>query len=395
MKDPENIDLIRQMKQVLQAYEEPYMEGAWEQFSAKPKKRLLPYWSWAAVAAVFIILGSVWIFSYKQTSGTVQLKVAEKKLNMSPPAKQSPDSRASITDQFSPGEKHAGHAKHLFSKRQSDIKPTNNLEGLLIAENNIEVASSLAPGLLRSAEVQYTERKPTLIATDKFMNFLVNQGKEADQEKIAKKAAKLEYASNWGFGVEVLPTVSEAALSVGAGLTTQYKISEHFSVGSGISYVQLQAGKSLTPGVSLLSSKQLQSVNANFQGIDIPLNLVYNINKSIYTAVGVSYFNVIKEDRKNTFISEREVTALSTNPVTGLAANTRSFVSETTQEPATESLLNGRSYLGFFNFSIGRKQELFKKRNIFIEPFIKVPIGKLSQQELKMMNGGMKFRLAF
>jgi hypothetical protein len=224
-----------------------------------------------------------------------------------------------------------------------------------------------------------------------FMDFLV-------EEQAANKnqaVAKVKGGSKWDFGVEILPTVSNSAVNVGAGLMTEYKLSEHFSVGSGISLVQLQAGRALTPGVSMLSSRQLQSVDANFRGIDVPLNLVYNINKNLYTSVGVSYFNVIQEDSRNTFVSEREVASMATDPVTGITANVRSFVSETMEEPNSETMLSDKSYLGFFNFSIGRKQEILKKYNIFIEPFIKLPVGKLSRQDLQLTNGGMKFKVAF
>jgi hypothetical protein len=395
MKDPENKELIRQMKEVLQTYEEPYMEGAWEQFSEEQKTNTMPYWRWMAVAALFLLIGSIWLFSFRQTSDRIQVQIAKKKTLVIPLVKQPLESKIRAADQLAQSRKPVIDSKSKLFLSQSGLRSSSSMDGQIISENDIKNAKILPIGQPQSVELKIAKEVPIVPQRDKFMNFLVDQKKIAEQGKMAESTAKLKSASRWGFGLEILPTVSEAALNVGAGLTTQYKLSEHFSVGSGISFVELQAGKSLTPGVSLFSTKQLQSVDANIRGIDIPLNIVYNINKNFYTAVGVSYFNVLKEDRKNTFVSERQISAFSSDPVTGIAANIRTFVSETTQEADTETMLNGKSYLGFFNFSIGRKQELFKKYNIFIEPFVKVPVGKLSEQELKMLNGGVKFRLAF
>jgi hypothetical protein len=395
MKDPENNDLISQIKEVLHEYEEPYMDGAWEQFSSKQERRVIPFWRWMAAAAVFVLVGSIWLLSSKQPLDKVQVIVAKRETLPLPSAKAPEAIGTPALGQVAITKKPLNNLKHFNSEQQAGIMNSATLTTPMIAENNIKEVDVLPDGRMRVAEVEFTARRATGANRDKFMNFLVDQAKIHGQKHEADAKKEVKTASNWRFGMEILPTLSEAALNVGAGLSTQYKLSEHFSVGSGISYVALQASKNLTPGVSLLSARQLQSVDANFRGIDIPLNLVYNINKNLYTAVGVSYFNIIKEDRKNTFVSEQQVSSASSDPVTGLAASTRTFVSQTIQEPATETLLNGKSYLGFFNFSIGRKQELFKKYNIFIEPFIKVPVGKLSQQEMKMMNGGMKFRLAF
>jgi hypothetical protein len=417
MKDPENKEFIAQVKDVLQSYEEPYEEGAWEQFSEKKKVKSFVAWRLAAVAAVFLVVGSVWIIlSNQEVEQTVSKLVNQKGVAVpkSILPQQSPKSGAPMLAMIKPQREvtRSANAQPEISALGFHANPSsrfaevNTVENKLaentIAENSLTTdhlsagsASSQTKSLQTKinqtgpADMQVAKVKPTEVGADKFLRFLVEEGKSTE------KTAKATSGSNWDFGVEILPTVSDAALNVGAGLTTEYKLSKHFSVGSGISYVALQSGRSLTPGVSLLSSKQLQSVDANFRGIDIPLNLVYNINKKLYTAVGVSYFNVIKEDRKNTFVSEREVSSLVMNQATGLVANTRTFVSETSEEAGTETLLNGNSYLGFFNFSMGTKQDVFKKYKIYIEPFIKVPVGKLSQQELKLLNGGMKFKVAF
>lgn len=395
MKDPGNKDAINQIKEILQTYEEPYLDGAWEDFSKKQEKSALPYWRWSAVAALILLIGSVWLFAPKQLENNARKQVSTRKFKVLPEIQHHIDTSIGNLKEIPQMQHQKLATNHLNIKsRMRIIIPCDGGNSILV-ESNVNPAPRLSNAQVQVAELKADLEKPLPPANDRFMDFLVEQKDDKVKGNISNVTAKASSGSKWDFGIEILPTVSDAALNIGAGLTTQYKLSEHFAFGSGISFVELQAGKSLTPGVSLLSTRQLQSVDANFRGIDIPLNVVYNINKNLYTAVGVSYFNVISEDRKDTFVSDRQVSASATDPSTGLAANTLRIVSETSQEPATETLLNGKSYLGFFNFSVGRKQELFKKYKIFIEPFIKVPVGKLSQQDLKMTNGGMKFKLSF
>ncbi len=397
MEDLHDKDLIARMTAVLHEHEEPYAEGAWEEFLGSKKSVPLVNWKWLSVAALILVAGSVWLFypadhSVKSTAALA----LRKPVKQAPAEVQQPPKTAAeelhLDKQVQTARRSARSSRPASTRyiAQNDaVKPPLN-------EFSREVVTITATAQVEKTSSYSTKTnedtdKAKLTRPSTFLDFLKEEKAQNKKEAVAKTSSR----SKWDFGVEVLPTVSNSAVNVGAGLMTEYRLSEHFSVGSGISLVQLQAGKALTPGVSMLSSRQLQSVDANFRGIDIPLNLVYNINKNLYTSVGVSYFSVIQEESKNTFVAEREVSNVGTDPITGLTANVRTFVSETMQEPGSETMLNGKSYIGFFNFSIGRKQEVFKKYSISIEPFLKVPVGKLSQQELQLTNGGMKFKVAF
>ncbi len=397
MEDLHDKDLIARMKAVLHEHEEPYAEGAWEEFLGSKKSVPLVNWKWLSVAALILVAGSVWLFypadqNVKSTAAVaVRKSVKQAPADVQQPAK-TPVEELQLDKQVQTAKRSERSSRSESTRyiAQNDaVKPS-------LPEFSREVETMTATAQVEkispsSTKTNVDTTKAAGAGPSTFLDFLREEKAQNKKEAVAKTSSR----SKWDFGVEVLPTVSNSTVNVGAGLMTEYRLSEHFSVGSGISLVQLQAGKALTPGVSMLSSRQLQSVDANFRGIDIPLNLVYNINKNLYTSVGVSYFSVIQEDSKNTFVAEREVSNVATDPITGLTANVRTFVSETMQEPGSETMLNGKSYLGFFNFSIGRKQEVFKKYSIFIEPFLKVPVGKLSQQDLQLTNGGMKFKVAF
>lgn len=392
MKDPQDTDLIKQVKKVLDEYEEPYLEGSWEHFSGSQKKVLFFSWRWALAAASLLIIGSIWIFSREVSIDKESSRIAHNHISDLPSAKKPIPTAKPSNDPalFTTLPKFV--AKVPVLKKPADLSGTKTVQIAALVpvedlENNVAVVATQLKATKREGIGRERDNRDN--STARIMDFLTAQSAKDNSVK-----PKLDRKSNWNFGVEILPTMSNAAVNVGAGLTAELRISKHFAVGSGISMVGLQAGKSLTPGVSLLSTKQLQAVDANLTGIDIPLNIVYKVNKNLYTSLGVSYFNVVQERRSNTYVSERQISEASTDAATGLENNIRTFVSETTQEPARETLLNGKSYLGFFNMSIGRKQQI-SKFNIYIEPFVKLPIGKLSQQELKLTNGGMKFRVSF
>jgi len=165
--------------------------------------------------------------------------------------------------------------------------------------------------------------------------------------------------------------------------------------------MQLESGNTVSApsmakvSISSLSQKQLLAVDANIKAIDIPVGIVYQISKDIYTSAGVSYFNVLSEKRSITYGLTSQASEAYANPATGLVQDREVLNSVAVEEPVAETPLKGNSYLGFFNFSIGRKQQIFNKYNVLIEPFIKVPIGKLSTQDLNLMNSGLKFQISF
>lgn len=237
-----------------------------------------------------------------------------------------------------------------------------------------------------------------LLKKQNTIDFLLS---EAKSSQLAAHTVKKEKSAKWGFGVEIMPTVMKSNLNVGAGLTTDYRLSDKFSLSSGISILQLKAGAAVgqnpnaKSSLKALSSKQLTATDANLSAIDIPVGLVYHVNKNFYASAGVSYFNVIREKRSNTYETTAEFYTSGVDASTGNTALYQAVKSESVAEPAQESPLKGNSYLGFFNFSLGREQHLSGRYTIIIEPFVKIPVGKLSDQELKLMNSGLKFKLAF
>lgn len=458
-------ELIKEIANLFEDYEESYVPGEWEAFQ-KQRRKKYPFISrWIKVAAVLLLVTSVLPFGVKKllevgkNGGTIVKNrniPAKKALNQitidgnSSKIDMSDTSRAKATASNT-------HVRSTSLQNQEKLHQANahppdppqirTADLVKVQSGLLQIPASVKTGEVANANVlQLTNSKTGLLAdlatssntTDQSyakqfpaqdqvkrsradqpvmdsaavrasgrpstIEFLLAESKKTQPKKTNK-----EGLSKWDFGLLVMPTATRTSMNFGGGLVTAYHISEKLSLSSGINLLQLGSGENVPQAVSSMAadasfanagttaqgSKQLLSVDASIKAIDIPLGLVYKVNKHYYTSAGISYFNVLSEKRNNTYSETVSVSRTSTDPVTGNMRSYSALEIRQVDEETTDRPLKGNSYLGFFNFSIGRRQNIFKQYNIQIEPFIKVPIGKLSSQDLNLMNSGVKFQLSF
>jgi hypothetical protein len=437
-----NKELIKEIADLFEDYEESYVPGEWESFQ-KHKKKKYPFFSpWLKIAAVLVLMASVLPFGVKKlmqneektNSAGKQTTAALKKPAGQQPAELSKTKDADLPAQTQSAlwkkkksaiaplnqtntfdthpvvialaeQKTAGNENQLavISEKPVDTAPKNQISAAtqerILAQNQLKPAATEQPAQpLRDSTTIPAKAK---LSTAEFLL--------AESKNVVKKENKKEVLSKWDFGLQVMPTATRTNMNFGGGLVTAYHISDKLSVSSGITLVQLGSGENVPGGATSMSAnaapsefamsakseRRLLTVDASLKAIDIPLGLVYKVNKHYYTSAGISYFNVLNEKRYNTYSETVPVNRRSTDPSTGAMQNYTALETQEIDEVANDRPLKGNSYLGFFNFSIGRQQQIFKQYNIQIEPFIKVPIGKLSAQELNLLNSGIKFQLSF
>lgn len=400
MEAPDKKELIDEIAALFKEHEEPYEAGAWEDFSKRSKRKGPIGVIWIGVAAALLVICAVLPFVWKKNAmeqATVAVKREETQLPGGNPDSNTSTSsegnqRASVNQALSFQNK--DHQQEIINEKvaKETIKPSKQIIAALGADSSskpFRKPDVVSAGLNNQVHATVEES-----AKEKdFMEFL-----REESSKPVVKTAKAKTESKWDFGVEVSPTLLQSRLNMGAGVTTEYKLSKSFSLSSGVAYVAMAAGKNLMPDfsqASSMSNKKLSSVNSDIRAIDIPISLTFNVNKQLYTSVGVSYFGVISEKRNNKYLTELEVSSTLQDIATGDIKSFQSVLREKNNEVVTETPLNGNSYLGFFNFSVGRKQEIFNKYNIVVEPFLKIPVGKLSNQDLKLTNGGVRLKLTF
>lgn len=403
-------ELIEGIAELFEAHEEIYVPGEWEAFSQQQQRKKYPFFAqWVKIAAVLFLIFSVLFFSLSRKPEQQENIVKVKATPVLPSTGQMKSTGVTTV----PPKAAAGSGQGVLSGRspadqqRASLAPAQHGQELVLQTVMESLTAAVNTPVYTHEEVPLGFQKKELL-----QDTAAQQKKEglstidfliAESKKPATEQKKKEIGSKWDFGVEVMPTMTQKNMNVGGGLTTAYRLSDKLAISSGISLLQLQSGVSVGGSAGAmdmsvaraLSDRELTSVNANIKAIDIPLGLVYKINKHYYTSAGVSYFNVITEKRSNTYVQTAQINQSVNNALTGASYSYKAVVSEQVSENVPDEPLRGNSYLGFFNFSVGRKQTLFNKYNIRIEPFIKVPVGKLSDQELKLMNSGLKLQLSF
>lgn len=445
MEQPEK-ELIKEIANLFEDYEEAYVPGEWESFSAAGKRKYPFFSPWMKIAAVLLLTGSVLLYRMNEVVPVKKSTgVAFKAPVVTRPEPLFPITKNPVIlkdDRIVSAGRDRGHGADLkggtVAGRQKTVNPLviedtfhqdkdeqqftrlPEISQVQIKSGEVQIGPAgvvkqegIEGVKTRTADIAKVSSDKAKLSSDNgitandtsalsksrkanTLDFLL-----AESKSPVKTAVKKDNTSKWDFGLEVAPAVTRSSMNVGGGLTTAYRLSNKFSLSSGISILKMQAGRDVpaSPNAKMafssISEKELTAIDTKINAIDIPIAIVYKLNKHFYTSAGISYFNVISEKRNNTYSQTSQASATFVSPQTGIAADYRVVVNESVDERSPETPLQGNSYLGFFNFSIGRRQSLFNKYNILIEPFIKIPVGKLSSEDLKLTNSGLKFQISF
>lgn len=426
-------ELIKEIADLFEDYQETYVPGEWESFS-KVKKKKYPFLAnWVRIAAVFLLAGSILAFAFNQFLHQEKApEIAAAKQTVSKgsehvAAGSGSKTPAGTVQSIDPGQPENRTALN-HNKPSGVVKPGETMATTLtspeitVPQVSDPVVNEKMQPVQQPQELSLQQKKtagqyaqkqnqpltvPGISAKDTAnrtpheklttAEFLLAESRNTNKP-LKTKTPK---GSDWDFGLQVMPAATSDRMNVGGGVTTAYRISDKFSLSSGISYLQMQAAGEVSgqgnsgAGVSTFADKKLVGVDANLKAIDIPIALVYKLNKNFYTSAGVSFFSVLSEKRNNTFEQTAQVDMSGYDFQTGGPSTFKAVSVEHVEEPNVERHLKGNSYLGYFNFSVGRQQNIFNKYKVRIEPFIKIPVGKLSSEDLNLTNSGIKFQLSF
>ena len=196
---------------------------------------------------------------------------------------------------------------------------------------------------------------------------------------------------------------SDNQVNWGGGITSDIKLSRNLKLVTGISVGQntlnyttnapqtiLANGDRLASGLAPSSSRYaaadvatpptaLKSYNASLVGLDIPVNLKYELNpqkNDIYISAGLS---------SGTFINE---------------AYTYRYVypalpSITQQDATTRTNFNTFYFAKTLDFAFGVGYPFGKNTRLIIEPFLKYPLQSLGSQQIRFGAGGLNLKLNF
>ncbi len=404
-------ELIEHITAQLQNHEEVYPNGAWERFSEKEnKKRGFTFWPlWAAAALILMVAGV--FFAQNNIGQKKDLAITKPKIKSNPAI--SGHANANL------------HAKNDTEQLNNNIKPSTNLtarrptqtavvaESVTEQQNNyslLNTAEALNPvnhNLLdnklsainlsslksKQLDILTEKKKPQPLNTSTDFEKLLAHDSYVNQQKPADKA---NGNTKWQPDVYVAPAMgNDNKVTMNYGFSLSYAIANKLSISSGVSYASISTTESLNAAApQTLSGKNLASVDAKVRGINVPLELKYNISDKLYTNVGVSALAVLNNSQQNSYIVN-QVQSFSAPAINGYADSKTLIVQEKKVEPQPEASIDPDKYIGFYNFSLGYKQKISKKNNIAIEPFLRLPMKTFSKENLNLTNGGLRLKIDF
>lgn len=403
-------ELIEHITAQLQNHEETYPDGAWERFSEKKNKRRgIAFWPLWAAAALILVLGGVF-FAQNNIDQKKDIAITKPKAQQNATADRKSNNNiktkidsTSLNNDTSPINKLAanrpakitGSTKPLLTA-QTGYSLINTSAQLAPVNNNLLdnklAAANLSNLKTKQFDILTEKKKPQPIAQTSFEKLLA-QDSYANQQKSPSKTSE---NSKWQPDVYIAPAMgNDNKVTMNYGFSLSYAIANKLSLSSGVSYASISTTESLNASApQTLSGKNLESVDAKVRGINVPLELKYNISDKLYTNIGVSALAVLKNSQQNNYIVN-QVQNFSLTTANGYADSKTLIVKEKTTEPQPEANIDPDKYIGFYNFSLGYKQKISKKNNIAIEPFLRLPMKTFSKENLNLTNGGLRLKIDF
>ncbi|WP_134090783.1 hypothetical protein [Olivibacter sp. XZL3] len=445
MKEKDNKELIDRMAEVLRAHSAPYREGAWERFARKQKsaKRVLPIWYFSGAAAA-ILVGLVFFINrntveqqIKSSTDYTQTDKAEKSEGESLVGQEPTVTNRNKTVGALRLKRRVENNKSILAKvperkakeetAVSHAVAFDN-EKLMNADNSTSELTENRTALLPFNRSTESSERPTHESGEKSTgtaNLSAKEREEALIQMLSENSSSVRVSGDrtdetadrrWNIGLMVAPSLTDERFNMGGGVTVAYNISKKVSIGSGVSLVDLgfrQSSPSTSNGASnlpvnaslseaspmftarSLETKELTSINTNLLALDIPIDIKYQVSKQFYATAGISFFAVLNEDRIDHFVTRTPINNRTVQNTEGYAFSQPEFQISSVSEKSNETLLQGSSYSGFLNFSFGRRMPVSKKVGIAVEPFFKIPIGSLSNQDMNLRYGGVRVITSF
>lgn len=436
-----NDDFLDDIRKALRNHEEPYDGGAWERFAAKhqPKaRRVVPIWKWATAAATLAgIVFSVLYFMNPSKTLNTENSVA---VNVKKDSEINKLNKGQV--QIIATDSTDGHTEHIYP--QNIGHDAKNIAPVLVASAQPLAKNTVAPQIIDTTGKQAAETvKASGKKSDNFWENKIITDTEADKNQVAAnnnrntpasltrekiKLANTDLDKKWHSSLYVSPTYSDLGMSMGYGYSIGFAINSKIKISTGIAYSQMTTARSFdapnnpNPGFtangdgvigatsSLATAKEfrgiatapfLSRIEGTVAGIDVPLDIGYSISKKFYASAGVSGLFVLNSQYNSTYINNQNERIVVKNEDVIVENKTLSFSTyanvNTVSTPSSTSMDNSKAthLLGFYNVSMGYRQNVSKSNALSLEPFIKIPMSSVSDQKLNYLGMGLKLKFDF
>ncbi|WP_316848501.1 outer membrane beta-barrel protein [Pedobacter psychrodurus] len=382
--EPTEEDLFQHMREVLLDHELPYAEGAWERFlQTDRKKRMGIIWRFARSPVAALLIGAMYLglnhfFPSKNVHQNISVYKSSAPLSKKPAVrKYLPISDANID---------SGKlllAIHDHARDKSRVNSERAFSQFTIKKDSSMLASSLVDTIGAIGDVIEVVKKEQFTAKRKKVSSLEDLPLEVGQPKTDRP---------WTMDLFVSRNYTGSAKpSLGGGAMVHYALNNRIALSAGIAYSVISKVEERPNSIN--PQRRLSSVETSVSGLDIPLEVKYNISKQSYLALGVSAMGIVSSNQQLNYQVEKtmEITVVGENgPVTESRV-----VSTEEAVQVDEQLLSRQHYIGFYNISYGFTQKMGKGTFITFEPYLKLPMKPYSEQQSKLLSSGLRLRFSF
>lgn len=447
-----NKEWFNQVADRLREHEEPYKSGSWEQFSAQhaeviqPRRGgLFPLWikyGAAGLSAAALILVSL-LFLRPVPEGLPEVALMEveqdQKIGIGEqegsvireqelgggPAFSEPIENRNTMVQITP-------FTPLQDPESIELKKKGNLEMVsVVSELHLSAQHTYEiPVIHPSVEFTPETKLPDAWLVGERLSALTefSEASRSVSDASSSILASSDHTGRWNMGLVLAPNVTTEQVNIGGGLAVTYRLTNKLSLQTGISLGQYGVNtQSFIPGTQASGpsgpmdspvappsggtgasgatgstdkefesmtpayhTRYLNSQTSRLLGMDIPIELKYEVSDRFYTAFGLSVFGVLEENRTNHYVDRIN------EPLTMDGANSSYSVRTLyVDERASKHPMDGHTYTGFLNFSIGHQTQISRKLRFSVEPFFKLPIGSLAKEDMNLTNGGIRIITGF
>ncbi|WP_164112499.1 MULTISPECIES: outer membrane beta-barrel protein [Sphingobacterium] len=430
--------------------ERAYRPGAWEGFNdqyGNRAKKIQQISRWAASVAACLLIG---IGSVYYISDTTKPTVSRESEVAS--TRQTPIDEYNVAPLNTPMHKEGYHTAPLAEKGNTANAADNAIGNKIVSSDKNStvdrfLALSVVSDVIRNINARINissnelnplsddNRKYSSIGTDPVYPHSINRDQLAlatssnpnsdlkirEVENITQNK-RVRFGDKFDLALFVSPYSTGDKMNVGGGLTFAYNLTNKLSVRTGASYNSYEMGMLKNPtepnsyeavivnnnsdasknmaGLAAPQSSRMIIPNINavtgiVQSVDVPIEMKYNVGRSLYAVAGVSYSAIIGQERNAHYVENVNTETFSH----GFPENEKQIQTAvkavTKTVKSAEKNVSTDGFNGFVNFSIGKKVNVNNRFGVSIEPYLKIPIGEYRRADMDYTNGGIRIMTNF
>lgn len=430
--------------------EREYRPGAWEGFKSQYSNRTTKTRQisrWAATAAAFLLLGMGVVYYINDAT---QSPVSRE--NEVASGRQNPLSEDAITPLETPENKQSHNTTLLAEVGNSADITDNAIEDKIISFDrhgtvdrflNLPLVAKVIGNINTRIDISSADVDRINDDNRRYSTIGVNsthaQTNSVEQLTLAASSIpnadlkirevenitqnkRVHLGDKFDLALFVSPYSTGDKMNVGGGLTLAYNLTNKISVRTGASYNSYEMGMLKNPtepnsyeavvvsnnsdvgknmaGLAAPQSSKMIIPNVNavtgiVQSVDVPIELKYNVGKSLYAVAGVSYSAIIGQERNAHYVDNVNAETFSQGFPENEKQMQTAVKAVTKTVKSAEKNVSTNGFNGFVNFSIGKKVKVNNRFGVSVEPYLKIPVGEYRRADMDYTNGGIRIMTNF